>query len=109
MQLQAVGSPELQGKVRAAREAMGRQDYKAALELCKQAERLDRTCLAPPGLLVKAQAHLSLRNYRMCIGLYGLIASQCGGLPHQDRQAPAQHCLLMRLSALRETDSACNA
>ena len=88
MQLWAVASPELQGKVWAAQEALGRQDSKAALELCKDAERMDRTCLAP--LLIKGQAHLRLRNYKMCAGCFSLIASQRADLPHQDRQAPAQ-------------------
>lgn len=91
VQLQDLGSPELRSRIQMAREALDRHEYKAALQLCKEAEQMDRMCLAP--LAIKAQANLQLGHVKMCIATYRLIAKHQEDTASEDRQALAQQRL----------------
>ena len=89
MQLQDMSSPELRSRVQLAQEkALDRKDYKAALNLCKEAEQMEGICLEPLG--IKAQANLQLGNFKMCIATYQLIAKHQEEMSSEDRQASAQ-------------------
>ena len=89
MLLQDMGNPELQRKLQAARVAMRVHDYKAAVDLCKEAARLDSMSLAP--VMIAAEAHLRLGHPGMCVGAYSRIAKRRDELTAGERQAPAQH------------------
>ena len=86
--LQDTGNSELQRKLQAARVAMRVHDYKAAVDLCKEAERLDGMSLAP--VMIAAEAHLRLGHPGMCVGAYGRLAKRRDELTAGERQAPAQ-------------------
>ena len=83
--LQDMGVPEMQRKLQDAADAMRDRAYKAALQLCKEAEALNPMSLAP--LLIKAEAQLRLGYVNMCVGIFGQIAAHCHELTPEDRQA----------------------
>ena len=87
--LQDTGNPDLQRKLQAARDAIRDQKYKAAVQLCKEAEALDPMSLAP--LLMKAEANLRQGSIGTCVAIFRRIAERCHELTPGVRQAPAQH------------------
>ncbi len=93
-------SPELQSKLREAHEALDKQDYKAALLLCKKAEGTDY--MGTQMLAVKAEANLQLGHFKLCVSTHDLIAGQCDDMRIQDRQAPAKQLFDNSLSAVQD-------
>ena len=73
----------LRNIVEAAKDAIKKHDFKAAVGHCRGAIDLDLFCL--PAYLLKAEACLRLGRYKICAATYGLIMKQFPEWSAKDR------------------------